>query len=147
MSSKVDKIQDMTLLQVMGPDAIDVFITFTWTEDEDKTKLVDITKKFKEYCNPKKNVTYERHAFNTRTQKENEPVTEIQQKANVCEFGELNDFLISDKKVCGIRSDSVCARQLRELELALQSAIDNCRAAEVSKTHLREMGDQKTYTR
>lgn len=136
MSSKVDKIQDMTLLQVMGPDAIDVFITFTWTEDEDKTKLVDITKKFNE-----------RHAFNTRTQKENEPVTEIQQKANVCEFGELNDFLISDKKVCGIRSDSVCARQLRELELALQSAIDNCRAAEVSKTHLREMGDQKTYTR
>lgn len=54
MSSKVDKIQDMTLLQVMGPDAIDVFITFTWTEDDDKTKLVDITKKFKEYCNPKK---------------------------------------------------------------------------------------------
>lgn len=54
MASKVDKIQDMTLLQFMGPDAIDVCITFTWTEDEDKTKLVDITKKFKEYCNPKK---------------------------------------------------------------------------------------------
>lgn len=54
VASKGDKIQGMTLLHVLGPDAIDVYNTFTWTEDEDKTKLADIKKKFKEYCNPRK---------------------------------------------------------------------------------------------
>ena len=53
VASKGDKIQGMTLLHVLGPDAIDVYNTFTWTEDEDKTKLADIKKKFKEYCNPR----------------------------------------------------------------------------------------------
>ncbi|XP_062589079.1 uncharacterized protein LOC134250729 [Saccostrea cucullata] len=94
-----------------------------------------------------KNVTYERHSFNTRSQKEGEPVdafvTELKQKASVCEFGELRDSLIRHRIVYGIRSDTVCARLLREQELTLQSVIDICRAAEVSESQLREMGDEK----
>ena len=108
--------------------------------------MADIKKKFKEYCNPRKNVTYERHSFNTRTQKEGEPldafVTELKQKASLCEFGELKDSLIRDRIVCGIRNDTVRARLLRERELALQSAIDLCRAAEVFESQLREMRDE-----
>lgn len=92
-------------------------------------------------------MTFERHGFSTRTQKEGEPVdafvTELRQKASVCEFGELKDSLIRYRIVCGIRSDTVRAGLLRERELTLQSAIDICRAAEVSETQLREMGDVK----
>lgn len=72
MGSKGDTIQRMTLLHVLGPDAIDVYNT--WTED--KTRLADIKKKFKEYCNPSKN---ERHGFNTRTRKVWEPVDALSQ--------------------------------------------------------------------
>ena len=109
--------------------------------------MANIKKKFKEYYKPRKNVTYERQSFNTRTQKEGEPVdafvTELKQKASLCEFGELKDSLIRDRIVCGIRNDTVRARLLRERELTLQSAIDICRAADVSESQLREMGDEK----
>ena len=59
VASKADKVRGKTLLHVLGPDDIDVYNTFAWTENEDKTKVADIKKKFKEYCNPRKNVTYE----------------------------------------------------------------------------------------
>lgn len=70
--SKGDKIQGMILFYVLGLDVIDVYNIFMWIEDEDKIKLVDIKKKFKEYCNLRKNVIYERYGFNMRIQKEGE---------------------------------------------------------------------------
>lgn len=62
----------MILFYVLGLDVIDVYNIFMWIEDEDKIKLVDIKKKFKEYCNLRKNVIYERYGFNMRIQKEGE---------------------------------------------------------------------------
>lgn len=56
----------MILFYVLGLDVIDVYNIFMWIEDEDKIKLVDIKKKFKEYCNLRKNVIYERYGFNMR---------------------------------------------------------------------------------
>lgn len=44
----------MILFYVLGLDVIDVYNIFMWIEDEDKIKLVDIKKKFKEYCNLRK---------------------------------------------------------------------------------------------
>ena len=54
VARKADKVRGKTLLHVLGPDDIDVYNTFAWTENEDKTKVADIKKKFKEYCNPRK---------------------------------------------------------------------------------------------
>ena len=49
------------------------------------------------YCSPKKNITYERHKFNTRNQGENESsdqyVTELRILALTCEFETLKDGL------------------------------------------------------
>ena len=72
-------------------------------------------------------------------------VTELKQKASLCEFGELKDSLIRDRIVCGIRNDTVRARLLRERELTLQSAIDICMAAEVSESEKWET--RKTFMR
>ena len=45
----------------------DIFNTYTFAEAE-KDKLDTLLEKFENYCIPKKNVTMERHKFNTRTQ-------------------------------------------------------------------------------
>ena len=46
--------------------------------------------RFEKYCNPKKNITYERYIFFTRNQERGEPVesfvTDIMLKAKTCEF-------------------------------------------------------------
>ena len=48
--------------------------------------------------------------------------------------------LLCDTGVCGIKSDQVRGRLLREPEVSLKKAIDICRASEVSQTQLKSLG-------
>lgn len=54
--------------------------------------------------------------------------------AKECEFAQLTESLIQDRKVCGVNSDQIRARLLREPDLDLNKAIDICRASEVTKS-------------
>ena len=90
-------------------------------EDKDKEKVADICEKFEAYCNPRKNITYERHMFNTRVQKEREIidayVTNLKQKAASGEFENLQAWLVRDRIICWIKSDALRKRILREENL------------------------------
>ena len=59
--------------------------TFQWDEDDDNTKVDKIMEKFERYCNPRKNLTIERHSFFSRNQLEGESidayVTDLRNKA------------------------------------------------------------------
>ena len=57
-----------------GTDALEIYKTFNWESDDDKCKVDKITEKFDEYCNPRKNVTWERHKFNTKNQQVGETI-------------------------------------------------------------------------
>lgn len=142
---KSDEIKCALLLTLMGEAALDVYNTFTFAEDE-VNKLAILTNKFEIYCNPKKNVTYERHKFNTRQQSLQETVdqyvTELKILAQTCEFSMLKDSLIKDRIVCGINNDQVRERLLREGDLTLERAVEICRAAEASKQQLRALADE-----
>ena len=52
------------------------------------------------------NVTWERHVFNTRNQRDDETidqyVTDHRKKVQTCKFQNLRDRLIHDRIVCGI---------------------------------------------
>ena len=86
--------------------------------------------KFERYCNPRKNLTFERHSFFSRNQLEGESidayVTDLRNKASSCAFAELKDGLIRDRIVCGVNNDTVRAGLLRESELSLETCIDIC---------------------
>ena len=64
-------------------------------------------------------------------------VTDLKNKASLCEFSTLKDSSIRDMIVCGIRSEEVRARLLRDPDLTLVKAIDACRAAETSQTQFK----------
>ncbi|KAJ8029616.1 hypothetical protein HOLleu_29056 [Holothuria leucospilota] len=139
LSGKDPKIQCATLLHIVGEEALDVYNTFEL--DEAARNDVDtLLKRFADPFTPKKNVTYERHVFNTRVQHQGESVdqfvTDLKTKAKTCEFGGLCDRLIKDRIVVGVTDEQVRARLLRERDLSLQKAIDICHAAETSKHHL-----------
>ena len=86
---------------------------------------------------PRKNLTYLRHIFFTRNQETHEIidnyVTDLKTKAIQCEFGDLREFLIRDKIVCGIYNEACRARLLREADLPIAKCVDICRATEVSE--------------
>ncbi len=81
----------------------------------------------------------ERHAFNTREQKNNEDtqtyVAALKILASTCEFGNLKDELIRDRLVCGIGNNNVSKQLLKEANLTLEKAIQTCTINEQSEYH------------
>ena len=151
---KPAQVQCSTLLTVAGEEAFEIFNTFGLS-DEDKVKIDVVIKKYEEYCTPKKNVTYKQHVFNTRAQGATEGidayVTELRKLARNCEFGELHDSIIRDRVVCGIRSNEVRKRLLREKELNLERAVEICKSSEITENQARnivvDQDDSKTTQR
>ncbi|XP_064641934.1 uncharacterized protein K02A2.6-like [Lineus longissimus] len=142
LRSKGEDLQCAALLSSIGEEAVEIYTSFVFT-DAEKDKYDPLVEKFEQYCTPKKNVTYERHVFNSRIQLDGETfdnfLTDLRNKSKTCEYGTLSDSLIKDRIVYGIRSNNVRERLLRERTLDLSKAIDICRAAELSKSHLENL--------
>lgn len=141
--SKPDETKSAILLHIVGQEALEIYNTFAWESAGDNKKVDKIMEKFEAYCNPRKNITWERHVFNTRCQQSGEPidqyVTDLRSKARPCEFGTLTDSLIRDRIVCGILSDRTRSRLLKTPDLTLQGAIDVCRADEVTSAQMKTL--------
>ena len=117
--------------------------TTTWTRT-----VAEIKEAFKQYCEPRRNVTFERHKFNTRNQHEGEHIDQyvsaLKTLAKTCEFKDLESGLIRDRIVCGIRDQSVRVRLLREADLTLEKTVDICRATEHSKAQAKSLQSDGT---
>ena len=154
LDDKGKDVQSMTLLHVIGPEAIEIYNTFEWSDNEcqqcDKQKNIHtvdcLLRKFEQYCIPKKNVTIERHVFFLRSQSEGEAfdsfLNDVKLKARTCEFDKLKDSLIKDRIVGGIRNEAARARLLREPDLNLSKAENICRAAETTEKQLKLMSEE-----
>ncbi len=81
--------------------------------------------------------------FNTRAQGATEGidayVAELRKLARNCEFGELHDSIIRDRIVCGIRSNEVRKRLLREKDLNLERAVEMCKSSEFTENQAKNM--------
>ena len=148
---KSKEVQVAVLLNVAGPEAQDVHEHFQFdaetaaADKKDYAKLLDM---FGEYCNPRKNVVYERFRFWSRDQNRDEHVDnwvkDLRTIAVDCEFEEQEDLMIRDKLVFGICDTRVKERMLRESDLTLQKALDIVRAAESTKAQMKEMSREAT---
>ena len=102
---KDDSIKIAILLNIAGEDAIEVFNTFQFPEGDEK-KLDKVLEQFERYCNPRKNVVFERYQFWQITQKDSETVdqfvTRLKNKEKSCEYTSVDD-MVRDKFVFSIR--------------------------------------------
>lgn len=128
IAAKPKATQVAILLHTAGPEALDIHSTFTFLTDddgetEDKNDVDTILQKFRKYCQPRKNVVFERYKFWERSQKDAEAidhfVTDLKKRATTCEFGEQKDLMIRDKLIFGVRDQRVKERLLREGDLSL----------------------------
>ena len=92
-----------------------------------------IFQKFEKYCVGKTNEIYERYCFNKRNQNQNESVdayaTALRTLAKTCNFGQLEDDLIRNRIVMGVRDESTRKKlqQVARLTLGQNQSIDICR--------------------
>ncbi|KAL5468831.1 hypothetical protein EMCRGX_G029953 [Ephydatia muelleri] len=145
MTGKTEREQCSAFLYIISPAGRDIYNTFN-VSDQDKNKISILFQKFEGYCKPKQNVTVERYRFNTRSQQEGESidqyVTALKLMTRNCAFGTLEEELIRDRIVCGVSSEKIKERLLRERDLTLDKAIDLCRAEEQSKTQLKCISEE-----
>eukprot|EP00112_Aurelia_sp_Birch-Aquarium-sp1_P010211 Seg2191.1 transcript_id=Seg2191.1/GoldUCD/mRNA.D3Y31 product="hypothetical protein" protein_id=Seg2191.1/GoldUCD/D3Y31 len=108
-----------------------------------KRTLTEVKEKFRDHCNPKKNLIYERYIFTSRSQNESETiisnVTELRNLAASCESADFRDSLIRDRVVLGIRDQAMRERLLRVEDLTLERAISMIRSAEITRQQTAEI--------
>lgn len=132
LNKKSEPIQVATLLTVIGEEAREVFSTFTdWTNEGDEAKIVPVLAKFEAYCQPRKNIPFERYRFNRRGQESGESYdqyrTALRMLAEGCDFQTITpDEILRDRLVFGIKDDKerdylgkvhlLSAKQMRYVE-------------------------------
>ncbi|UYV77926.1 K02A2.6-like [Cordylochernes scorpioides] len=141
-ATKPDKLKVAILLNFIGEEALEVFNTFHLKEDEAENFDLVINK-FDDFCEPKKNVIFERFKFFSATQKDGESIdsfiTELKGLSTSCEFESQKDSLIRDRIVYGIQDKALQERLLREPNLTLLKAIEMCKTCEISKQQIKIM--------
>ena len=152
LDKKAEKVQVTTVLTIIGEEARDVYSTFTgWASDADKTKLDPVLTKFAEYCEPWKNVPFERYWFNRRAQDHGETYdqykTALRKLAEGCEFGTITEEeILRDRLVFGIQDNKVRERLLRGSKLTLEKTDEICRASESTAAQMKEVGSGETIS-
>jgi len=134
VNKEVGEVQVATFLTAIGPEARKVFKTWNLTATE-KKDIDAVIERFDNYCNPRKNVPFERYCFNLRQQELGESfdryVTALCHIADKCAFDAItHDDILRDRIVFGIADNKVRERLLREPELDLKKTLETCRAAE-----------------
>ena len=130
-------------LSCIGSEAYDVFRTLEFDDEEARKKLNPILAAFEKFCVGAVNVTYERYVFNRRVQESGERfeifLGEIRRLARSCDFAGVEDSMIRDRIVVGIRNDSTRHKLLQIRDLTLTKAIDVCKASEAAGDQLKAM--------
>ena len=89
-----------------------------------REEITAVTERY--YFNVKRNEIYERVKFNTRRQKDKETgdmfVTSLYCLAKHCEYGSLQDELIRDRLVVGIKDTNTSEKLQLETDLSLETS-------------------------
>lgn len=153
--NKSNKEKAYILLNIAGKEAIEKSRSFEYkpavlgedgneiTPAETKEDLAVLKRKFKELCQPQKNITMERYTFNTRNQGPIESIqayiADLKTLAKTCEFAALHNELIRDRVVCGIHNNHVRKLLLKERDLTLTKAHEICKINEQTEAHLQTL--------
>ncbi|KAL1446091.1 hypothetical protein WDU94_005685 [Cyamophila willieti] len=142
--AKEDK-QVAMFLHLIGEHCLVIFNSFGLNNKlENKSlKLNDVIEKFNDHFVPKKNLTYVRHKFFTRSQEESESienyVAALNKMSYECEFDKLRKDLVKDILVVGIKNIQLKERLLREDNLDLDKAVSICKTAEITSERIKTL--------
>lgn len=139
-----EKKRAAVFLACVGTAAYSVFRTFKFEHETDKSKVDKVIEAFEKHCIGEANVTYERFLFHQRVQQTGESFddffADLRKMAATCEFAALEDSLVRDRIVIGIRDDATRRRLLQIKKLSLADAVEACKASEATSRRLRVMG-------
>ena len=142
-------LRTATLLTCIGSDALDVYDGLDFESEEQKNDIDVVLQKLQRYCIGETNEIYERYKFNKRDQELNESVdayvTALRTLAKTCNFGILEDSLIRDRIVIGVKDNQARKKLLQVSKLTLKECIDICRSYETTSHQLKEINQEEVH--
>ena len=143
LSEKSTEIRTATLLSCIGIEGFELCKCLDFAEEEDRQKIDKVLDRLERHSVGEVNETFERFKFNQRNQEASELidayVSAIRVLVKSCNFAALEESLLRDGIVMGIRDDATRKKLLQTRQLDLKLTIDICRANESSSQHFREM--------
>ena len=137
-----------TFITCIGKEALEVHNGLPFESDEEKADINKVLELWAKPCIGKTNIICERYKFNNRLQEQTETidtyVTTLRVLAETCEFGTLEDDLIRDRLVCGVRDKGIRRKLLQECGLTLLKCVDICQANEATAAQLKDMAPSQT---
>lgn len=125
------------LLNVIGEEGLRLYNNFNLLDCDQKI-FEDVVAKFREYCEPKKNVLHSRFLFYNRKQEDDETfdsfLTDIRKLVQECKF-KSEDEAVRDRLVLGTND----LEMQRQLVIAGDAELDDV----ISKLRLAEIGRQQ----
>lgn len=136
LADKEDVYQVNSLLYIMGEKSDDILNTLALTEQQQKV-YETVKAAFENHFIGKHNVIYERAKFNSRCQQLGEPaesfITDVHRLAQHCKYRALEEEMIRDRIVVGIRDNKLSERLQLDPELTLAKTITQVRQYEEVK--------------
>ena len=129
---------------VLATDAFELFQTLQ-VSDADAKKIDKVIDALTKHFVGETNVTYERYVFNRRMQESGELFdiffADLRKLVRTCDYGTLEDSILRDRIVVGVRDDANRKKLLQTRNLDLKQAIDICKASEAASKQLRDMSE------
>ena len=133
------------LLNLVGEKGQDIFNTFK--ANRATATLKDVLKLFGDYCQPQKNVIFERFKFYSAKQYPGQMmenfITEVKTLAASCEFGQEDD-MVRDRLVMGIANNSLREKLMMDSKLTLKTCQEIIRTHEVNREQMKTMSQEKS---
>lgn len=133
LSATPENIQFATFMSAIGYSAIQIYNSLPAYSNE---TLAQVKGKLQNYFTPKVNTTFERYKFHKIFQHDGETIdeyiTRLRLPSQNCEFGQLENSLLRDQLILGIKSDPLRTKLFSE-DITLVRAIQISQATELAQ--------------
>ena len=140
-------LRTAAFLICLESDAVGIYVGYKFDNDMDNDDIDIVITKFEEYCVGQRNETFERCNFKMRVQQEGETldvyVTALKARAKTCNFRQLQDDLLQDRIVIGVKDNATRKKLLNMRNLTQKECIDMCRTHESISIQIKTMTQQE----
>ena len=143
LKTKENEMRTATFLTCIGAEALEIYDGLQFDNENQSKDITVVLQKFESFCIGETNETYERYKFNKRDQETNENidtyVAALRTLAKTCNYEGLEESLIRDRIVIGIKDNTTRKKLLQDPKLTLKKCIDICRANETTTEQLKKI--------
>ena len=143
LNGEPDERKVALLLACIGADGFAMYDGLPFATADDRQKIDKVLEVYENQFVPQTNICYERWRFNERYQQAGESfdtyLADLRQLVKTCNYGSMEDELMRDRIICGVRNEQTRTTLFNKKKLDLAAAINICRTAESSSSQLRAM--------